>query len=85
MNEVKPDAGIPPLFYCKPVNDKGGPCHAPDCNVRCSCMLQMRRQLHSNYWENCDPSGSFQLYHHLWLLWQTSSIRGRMSHEETRE
>ena len=28
MNEVKPDAGTPPLFYCKPVNDKGGPCHA---------------------------------------------------------
>ena len=26
MNEVKPDAGTPPLFYCKPVNDKGGPC-----------------------------------------------------------
>ena len=26
MNEVKPEAGTPPLFYCKPVNDKGGPC-----------------------------------------------------------
>ena len=39
MNEVKPDAGTPPLFYCKPVNDKGGPCHAPDCNHRSSCML----------------------------------------------
>ena len=25
MNEVKPDAGAPPLFYCKPVNDKGAP------------------------------------------------------------
>ena len=24
MNEVKPEAGVPPLFYCKPVNDKGG-------------------------------------------------------------
>ena len=23
MNEVKPDARTPPLFYCKPVNDKG--------------------------------------------------------------
>ena len=30
MNEVKPEAGSPPLFYRKPVNDKGGPCHAPD-------------------------------------------------------
>ena len=47
MNEVKHDAGTPPLFYCKPVNDKGGPCHAPDCDHRSSCMLQMKRQQHS--------------------------------------
>ena len=47
MNEVKPDAGTPPLFYCKPVNDKGGPCHAPDCDHRSSCMLQMKRQQHT--------------------------------------
>ena len=47
MNEVKPDAGTPPPFYCKPVNDKGGPCHAPDCARRSSCMLQMKRQQHS--------------------------------------
>ena len=43
MNEVKHDAGTPPLFYCKPVNDKGGPCHASDCDHRISCMLQMKR------------------------------------------
>ena len=47
MNEVKPDAGTPPLFYCKPVNDKGGPCHAPDCDQRSSCMLQLERQQHT--------------------------------------
>ena len=47
MNEVKPDAGTPPLFYSKPVNDRGGPCHAPDCDHRSSCMLQMKRQQHS--------------------------------------
>ena len=47
MNEVKPDAGTPPLFYYKPVNDKGGPCHAPDCDCSSSCMLQMKRQQHS--------------------------------------
>ena len=44
MNEDKPDAGTPPLFYCKPVNYKGGPCHASDCNHRSSCMLQNKRQ-----------------------------------------
>ena len=47
MNEVKPDAGTRPLFYCKPVNDKRRPCHAPDCDHRSSCMLQMRRQQHT--------------------------------------
>ena len=47
MNEVKPDAGTPPLFYCKPVNDKGGPCHASDCDHRSGCMLQMKRQQHT--------------------------------------
>ena len=47
MNQVKPDAGTPPLFYCKPFNDKGGPWHAPDCDHRSSCMLQMKRQQQS--------------------------------------
>ena len=47
MNKVKPEAGTPPLFCCKPVNDKGGPCHAPDCDHRSSCMLQMKRQQHT--------------------------------------
>ena len=51
MNEVKPETGTPPLFYCKPVNDKGGPCHAPDCDHRSGCMLQLKRQPHTNDWK----------------------------------
>ena len=47
MNEVKPEAGTAPLFYCKAVNDKGGPCHAPECYHRSRCMLQMKRQQHT--------------------------------------
>ena len=47
MNEVKPEAGTPPFFYCKPVNDKGGPCHAPDCDHRSGCMLQLKQQQHT--------------------------------------
>ena len=47
MNEVKPGADTPPLFYCKPVNDKRGPSLAPDCDHRSSCMLQMTRQQHT--------------------------------------
>ena len=47
INEVEPDAGTPPLFYCKPVNDKGGACHASDCDLRSGCMLQMKRIQHT--------------------------------------
>ena len=47
MNEVQPDAGTPPLFYCRPVNDKRGPCHASDCDLRSGCMLRMKRQQHT--------------------------------------
>ena len=47
MNEVKPETGTPPLFYCKPVNDKEGPRHAPDCDLRSGCMPQLKRQQHT--------------------------------------
>ena len=47
MIEVKPETGTPPLFYCKPVNDKGGPCRAPDCDHRSGCMLQLQQQQHT--------------------------------------
>ena len=55
MNEVKPDAGTTPLFYCKPVNDKGGPCHAPDCDQRSSCMPPDETTAAHQRWETCDP------------------------------
>ena len=35
--------GAPNLFYCRPTNDKSGPCHAPDCDGRSACMLQLKR------------------------------------------
>ena len=47
MKEVKPERGTPSLFYCKPVNDKGGPCHASDCDHSSGCMLQLKRQQHT--------------------------------------
>ena len=43
-NEAKSEAGAAPLFFCKPVNDWGGLCHAPDGDHGSSCMLQMKRQ-----------------------------------------
>ena len=47
MSDVKPEARAPPLFYCKPVNDKGGPCHADDWDDRSRCLLQLKRQQHT--------------------------------------
>ena len=47
MSEVKPETGTPPLFYCKPFNDKGGLCHAPDSDHRRGCVLQLKRQQHT--------------------------------------
>ena len=32
------------VFYYCPTDDKGGPCHAPDCDGRSACMLQLKRR-----------------------------------------
>ena len=36
MKETPPakGKGAPNLFYCQPTDDKGGPCHGPDCDGR---------------------------------------------------
>ena len=60
MNEVKSDAGTPSLFYWKPVNDKGGSCHAPDCDHRSSCMLQMKRRQHTKDGKNVTDQDHFR-------------------------
>ena len=80
MNEVKPDAGTPPLFYCKPVNDKGGPCHAPDCDHRSSCMRQMKRQQHSKDGKTVTHQDHFRC-----TITCGYCGKRRMSHKETRE
>ena len=45
MTETPPckGKGAPNLFYCRPTNDKGGPCHTLDCDGRSACMLQLKR------------------------------------------
>ena len=45
MTETPPSQwkGAPHLFYCRPTDDKGGPCHAPDHDGRSVCMLQLKR------------------------------------------
>ena len=45
LNKVKREAGVPSLFYCKPVNDKGGgACQSSDSDHCSGCMLQLKRQ-----------------------------------------
>ena len=41
MKETPPSKGkgAPNPFYYRPTDDKGGPCHAPDCDGRSSCLL----------------------------------------------
>ena len=60
INEVKPEAGTPPLFYCKPVNEKGGPCHAPECDHHSGCMLQMKPQQHTKDGKNVTHQDHFR-------------------------
>ena len=45
MTEIPSSKGkrIRNLFYCRPTDDKSGPCHAPDCDGRSACMLQLKR------------------------------------------
>ena len=45
MTETPPskDKGAPNLFYCRPRDNKPGPCHAPECDGRSACMLQLKR------------------------------------------
>ena len=42
MTETPPrkGKGAPILFYCRPTDDKGGPCHTPHCDGRSVCMLE---------------------------------------------
>ena len=35
--------GTPNRFYCRPTDDNGGPCHAPDCDGRSACMPKLKR------------------------------------------
>ena len=53
MNDVKSEASTPPLFYCKPVNDKGGPCHARDCDQGSGCMLLSFQLQHTTTAPQC--------------------------------
>ena len=40
--------GAPNLFYCRLTDDKDGPCHAPDCDERSACLLQLKRTQKTN-------------------------------------
>ena len=41
--QLKHVTETPYLLYCRPTDDKGGPCHTPDCDGRSACRLQPKR------------------------------------------
>ena len=46
MKKIPPSngKGAPNLFYCRPTDNKGGPCQAPDCDGRSPCLLQLQHK-----------------------------------------
>ena len=46
IKEATPSKGkrAPDLFYCSPKDDKGGPCHTPDCDGQRPCLFQLQRK-----------------------------------------
>ena len=65
----------PPLFYCKPVTDKGRPCHALRCDHRSGCVLQLKRQRHTK-------DGKTLTHHHHFRCAITRGYRGKHCHYE---
>ena len=62
MTETTPSnsKGAPKLFYCRPTDHKGGPCHAPDCDGRSACMLQLKRTQKTKDGEEVKHQGHFR-------------------------
>ena len=75
MSEIKLEAGAAPVFYCKPVNDKGGQCHAPDCDQRSGCVLQQKGQQHTKDWKTVTHQDDFRCT-------ITCGYRGKRRHYE---
>ena len=48
QNPPSNDEGVPNLFYCRPGDDKRGPCHAHDCDGRSSCLPRLQRKSKKN-------------------------------------
>ena len=41
-NPTSKGKGAPNHFYCRPTDEKVGPCHAPDCDGQSARMLQLK-------------------------------------------
>ena len=78
MKETPPakGKGAPILFHCQPTDDRGGPCHAPDCDGRSSCMPQLRRTQKIKDGQSDQTPGPLLLHYHVWLQRQEGALRG---------
>ena len=62
MTETPPSKGkaAPKPFHCRPTDDKGGPCHAPDCDGRSACMLQLKHTQKTKDGQEVKHQGHFR-------------------------
>ena len=62
MKKNPPSNGMwaPNLFYCRPTDDKVGPCHAPDCDGRSACLLGLQRKRKTKDCEEVKHQGHFR-------------------------
>ena len=62
MNETPPShgKGAPNLFYCRPMDEERGPCHAPDCDGRSACLLKLRRKQNTKDGQEAKHQDSFR-------------------------
>ena len=76
MTETRPSKGkgSPNFFYCRPTDDKRGPCHAPDCDGRSACMLQLKRTQKTKDGQQVKAPRPFQLNDNVRILRQKEAL-----------
>ena len=66
--------GTPNLFYCRPTDDKGGPCHAPGCD-RAKCKhASTEAHTEKQRWSGGEAPRPFPLHDKVRILWQKGAL-----------
>ena len=70
MTETLPSKGkgAPYVFYCHPTDDKGGPCHAPDCDGAKCMNAQAKAHTENQRWSGGEAPRRFLLHDNVRIL-----------------